>query len=285
MNKASDLNGELGQYLSSVKVKKSIPLSRGEELELSRRIKMGDIEARNELVEANLRFVVSVAKGYQKQGLSLEDLVEAGNFGLITAANRFDGNKGYKFISYAIWWVRQAILKALAEEGRKIRLPLSQIAFLLNIQKTAARLENDNSNPTTEEIAAELGKKEEDVVDILLNSTNPRSLNAELKTGGENTLLDIIPDETQQTDALALQSIEEEDIEKALVGLEPREIDILKMYFGLGGREPMTLEKIGRVIGITRERVRQLKERAITKLRYSSRREILETLLPEHEPK
>lgn len=257
----------LNSYLNSII--ESQPLSAAEERELTRRGRQGDEAARARLIEANLRFVISVAKGYQGYGLSLAELISAGNMGLITAADRFDEKRGFKFISYAVWWVRQAILQALAEEGRTVRLSMNQVNELYQLYKELENLrreKTDGHEPTVEELAKRLDFSPEKVEALRLANQQAFSLDHEIPDG--RTYMDILPDETQSSpDAQAMQNVLRERIRRSLGNLTDREQEVLRLYYGLDGEDPMTLERIGTRFGLTRERVRQIKERALAKLR------------------
>ncbi|WP_394906813.1 RNA polymerase sigma factor RpoD/SigA [uncultured Mesonia sp.] len=252
-----------------------------EEVELAQRIKAGDNRALEKLTNANLRFVVSVAKQYQNQGLTLPDLINEGNLGLIKAAKRFDETRGFKFISYAVWWIRQSILQALAEQSRIVRLPLNKIGSINKINKTFAFLEQANERPpSAEEIAKELDMTVNDVKESLKNSGRHVSMDAPLIDGEDSNLYDVLkfgespnPDKDLMHDSLRTE------IERALETLTPREADVLRLYFGLGDQQPMTLEEIGETFDLTRERVRQIKEKAIRRLKHTSKSKILKTYL------
>ncbi len=248
-------------------------LSADEEVELARRIKRGDQRALERLTRANLRFVVSVAKQYQNRGLSLGDLINEGNLGLIKAAKRFDETKGFKFISYAVWWIRQAILQALAEQSRIVRLPLNRVGALHKIGKAFSGLEQEfGREPSPMEIADELDMSANEVMDTLKISSRHLSLDAPFNDDNENRLLDVLEDEMQPPpdEALMSDSLRQE-VKKALKTLSPREAEVISLYFGIGREFPMTLEEIGGRFGLTRERVRQIKEKAIARLRHASR--------------
>ncbi len=251
----------------------SRPLSREREVLLAASIKEGDIGARDELVQANLRFVVGVAKNYQNRGLSLSDLISAGNLGLLTAAERFDGTKGYKFISYAVWWIRQSILQTIGEHARTVRLPLNKLGLLKDISRVSQRLgQGREKDPDVEEIAAELEVSATEVREALLSARSTRSLDEAFGEDGENSLLATLADTNQEApDAEVLRESAREQLESLFVSLDDREQRIIRLYFGLDGSEPLTLEQIGSILNITRERVRQLKERALAKLRHPAR--------------
>ncbi len=252
-----------------------------EEVELARRIKSGDKEALEKLTKANLRFVVSVSKQYQNQGLSLPDLINEGNLGLIKAAQRFDETRGFKFISYAVWWIRQSILQALAEQSRIVRLPLNKIGSINKINKAYARLEQQNERePDSHEIADMLDIPESEVKESIRNSGRHISMDAPLIQDEENTLYDVIrSDETNTPEKeLMVESLRKE-IDRAISTLTPREADVVRLYFGLNSKHPMTLEEIGERFDLTRERVRQIKEKAIRRLKHTSRSKILKSYL------
>jgi RNA polymerase primary sigma factor len=266
-----DAKDSLHRYLEDVA--SSQPLSSKEEVSLARRIKKGDMEARAKLVEANLRFVITVAREYQNQGVPLVDLISAGNIGLITAAERFDETKGFKFISYAVWWIRQSILQTLAEHSRVVRLPLNRVDLLRRISRyTNNRQQETSARPAEEEIAEELGITVEQVMDTLTSGQRVLSLDATFGDDDENSLLEIMPDDRQDApDKLLLKNSLEDEIEGALNTLDDREQQVIRLYFGLGGSLEMTLEEIGVQFRLTRERVRQIKEKALRKLRHPTR--------------
>ncbi|HET8736970.1 MAG TPA: sigma-70 family RNA polymerase sigma factor [Pricia sp.] len=252
-----------------------------EEVELAQRIKAGDQIALEKLTKANLRFVVSVAKQYQNQGLTLPDLINEGNLGLIKAAQRFDETRGFKFISYAVWWIRQSILQALAEQSRIVRLPLNKIGSINKINKTFAFLEQAHERmPSAEEIAKELDMTVEDVKQSLKNSGRHVSMDAPLIDGEDSNLYDVLRSgESPNPDKELLQESLRVEIERSLETLTPREADVIRLYFGLAGQHAMTLEEIGETFDLTRERVRQIKEKAIRRLKHTSRSKILKTYL------
>ena len=252
-----------------------------EEVELAQRIKAGDQIALEKLTKANLRFVVSVAKQYQNQGLTLPDLINEGNLGLIKAAQRFDETRGFKFISYAVWWIRQSILQALAEQSRIVRLPLNKIGSINKINKTFAFLEQAHERmPSPEEIAKELDMTVEDVKQSLKNSGRHVSMDAPLIDGEDSNLYDVLRSgESPNPDRELLHESLRTEIERALETLTPREADVIRLYFGLAGQHSMTLEEIGETFDLTRERVRQSKEKAIRRLKHTSRSKILKTYL------
>ena len=252
-----------------------------EEVELAQRIKAGDQIALEKLTKANLRFVVSVAKQYQNQGLTLPDLINEGNLGLIKAAQRFDETRGFKFISYAVWWIRQSILQALAEQSRIVRLPLNKIGSINKINKTYAFLEQSHERPpSAEEIAKELDMTINDVKESMKNSGRHVSMDAPLAEGEDSNLYDVLRSgESPNPDKELLHESLRTEIERALASLTPREADVIRLYFGLGNQHPMTLEEIGETFDLTRERVRQIKEKAIRRLKHTSRSKILKTYL------
>ena len=252
-----------------------------EEVELAQRIKDGDNRALEKLTKANLRFVVSVAKQYQNQGLTLPDLINEGNLGLIKAAKRFDETRGFKFISYAVWWIRQSILQALAEQSRIVRLPLNKIGSINKINKTYAFLEQSHERPPSpEEIAKELDMTINDVKESMKNSGRHVSMDAPLVEGEDSNLYDVLnSDESPNPDRTLLHESLRTEIERALETLTPREADVIRLYFGLSDQHPMTLEEIGETFDLTRERVRQIKEKAIRRLKHTSRSKILKTYL------
>src|SRR5579862_2852574 len=277
--KASYDEGSLDQYLRDISRYPLIPQE--EEVQLAQRIRLGEAEALDKLVRSNLRFVVSVAKKYQNQGVSLSDLINEGNLGLIRAAHKFDETKGIKFISYAVWWIRQAILQALAEQSRIVRVPLNRAGTLHRIGKRAsALLQELGREPTHEEIAEGMDITEEEVAKTMSISQTHLSLDAPLTPGEDNRLLDYLPDTLNPgPDDEIFEHALTESIEGVLGTLKDREARILRLYFGLDGQEPMTLEEIGSLLGITRERVRQIKEKALARLRHVSRARALESFL------
>jgi len=252
-----------------------------EEVELARKIKDGDQAALERLVGANLRFVVSVSKQYQNQGLSLPDLINEGNVGLIKAAQRFDETRGFKFISYAVWWIRQSILQALAEQARIVRLPLNKIGNINKINRMFSELEQKHERePTADEIAEALGLGESDVKDGMFNSSRHVSMDAPLIDGEEGSMIDVMKSETSPNpdDVLIHESLKKE-IERTLATLTPREADVVRLFFGLDGKPAMTLEEIGEKFDLTRERVRQIKEKALRRLKQQSRSKLLKAYL------
>ncbi|MBU8892742.1 MAG: RNA polymerase sigma factor RpoD/SigA [Bacteroidales bacterium] len=251
-----------------------------EEVELAQRIKKGDRLALEKLTKANLRFVVSVAKQYQNQGLTLPDLINEGNLGLIKAAEKFDETRGFKFISYAVWWIRQSILQALAEQSRIVRLPLNQVGSLNKINKAFSRFEQENERtPSPDELADKLELPKDKVVDTMRVSGRHVSMDAPFKTGEDSSLLDVLHnDDSPNADNTLITESLIREIDRALATLTDRERDILKYFFGIGVSE-MTLEEIGDNFGLTRERVRQIKEKAIRRLRHSTRSKLLKSYL------
>jgi RNA polymerase primary sigma factor len=256
-------------------------LTPDEEVELAKRIKEGDQIALEKLTKANLRFVVSVAKQYQNQGLSLGDLINEGNLGLIKAAQRFDETRGFKFISYAVWWIRQSILQALAEQSRIVRLPLNRVGSLNKISKTFSELEQKyEREPSPEELAEVLEVTTAEVVDTMKISGRHVSMDAPFVQGEENSLLDVLENDSEETpdQGLMTDSLRRE-VQRALSTLTQRESDVISLYFGLNGEHAMTLEEIGEKFNLTRERVRQIKEKAIRRLRHTSRSKALKPYL------
>ena len=265
----------LDQYLQEIG---RLPLlTAEEEVELAQRIKAGDEAALHQMVRGNLRFVVSVAKKYQGQGLSLSDLINEGNYGLIKAAQRFDETRGFKFISYAVWWIRQAILQALAEQSRVVRLPLNRVGTISKIRKASARLaQTYRRPPNAAELAAELDLPQHKVEDALRHQARHLSVDAPFGEEDDGSLLDVLADgaSAEPDDAMVSESVRA-DIQRALASLSPREAEITRLYFGIGRESPMTLEEIGQEYELTRERVRQIKEKALRKLRQKGRRQEL----------
>ena len=255
----------LASYLDDIAA--STPLAPVEEAELAARIRAGDEFARNELVEANLRFVVSVAKEYQNRGLALVELISAGNVGLITASERFDETKGYKFISYAVWWVRQAILQALMEQST-VRVPVNRLDMLSKVSRTYEALQQDGPVPSLDKVADTLGFSREKVEQTLVDNQPIRSLDAPFEDGEERCLLDYLSNEELNPEDEALGFALREDIDCVLSGLNEREAEVLRLYFGLLNAPPLTLDQIGVRFTLTRERVRQIKELALSKLRH-----------------
>jgi RNA polymerase primary sigma factor len=269
-------DGSLDRYLKEIS---RYPLiDRDEEVRLAQGIHVGDPESLDKLVRSNLRFVVSVAKKYQNQGVLLSDLINEGNVGLIRAAHKFDETKGIKFISYAVWWIRQAILQALAEQGRIVRVPLNRAGALHRIgRRSSSLLQELGREPTVDEIAEELELTQEEVASTLAISQSHLSLDAPLTPGEDNRLLDYLPDQfSPDPEGEAYEQALRETVDHALSTLKEREAKVLRLYFGLDDQEPMTLEEIGSLLGITRERVRQIKEKALARLRHASRSRFLE---------
>lgn len=249
----------------------SHPLSASEEFELAIKMKRGDLKARNRLIKANLRFVVNVALKYRNQGVALADLISAGNVGLITATERFDETRGFKFISYAVWWIRQSILQTLAEQGRMIRLPINQLDLLRRIKNFSDQYQsNKGYMPTEAEIATEFHITEDQVSDILSHSPIVFSLDKPIHDE-DATLIDLIPDKDQTPpDAAMFNNALRDEVNDLLYTLDDREADVIRLYFGLDGSS-WTLQAIANKYGLTRERVRQIKEKALRKLRHPSR--------------
>ena len=271
-------SASLDKYLQEIGKEDLITVE--EEVELAQRIRKGDQRALEKLTRANLRFVVSVAKQYQNQGLSLPDLINEGNLGLIKAAEKFDETRGFKFISYAVWWIRQSILQALAEQSRIVRLPLNQVGSLNKINKAFSRFEQENERrPSPEELADSLDLPAEKVADTLRVSGRHISVDAPFVEGEDNSLLDVlVNDDSPIADRTLINESLSTEVERALSTLIERERDIIKLFFGINTQE-MTLEEIGEKFGLTRERVRQIKEKAIRRLRHSSRSKLLKTYL------
>ncbi|MDR2009489.1 MAG: RNA polymerase sigma factor RpoD/SigA [Bacteroidales bacterium] len=271
-------SASLDKYLQEIGKEELISVD--EEVELAQRIRQGDRIALEKLTRANLRFVVSVAKQYQNQGLSLPDLINEGNLGLIKAAEKFDETRGFKFISYAVWWIRQSILQALAEQSRIVRLPLNQVGSLNKINKAFSKFEQENERkPTSEELAKVLDLPEDKVADTLRVSGRHVSVDAPFVNGEENSLLDVLENsDLPNTDSKLMDESLSKEIERALATLTERERDIIKLFFGISCQD-MTLEEIGDKFGLTRERVRQIKEKAIRRLRHSSRSKLLKSYL------
>ncbi|MBL3658233.1 sigma-70 family RNA polymerase sigma factor [Fulvivirga sediminis] len=256
-------------------------LTPDEEVELAQRIREGDQLALEKLTKANLRFVVSVAKQYQNQGLSLGDLINEGNLGLIKAAQRFDETRGFKFISYAVWWIRQSILQALAEQSRIVRLPLNRVGSLNKISKTFSELEQKyEREPSPDELAEVLEVTTAEVVDTMKISGRHVSMDAPFVQGEENSLLDVLENDLNETpDSELMNDSLRREVQRALSTLTQREADVITLYFGLNGEHSMTLEEIGEKFNLTRERVRQIKEKAIRRLRHTSRSKALKPYL------
>lgn len=258
-------------------------ISAEEEVELARKIRLGDRLALERLTKANLRFVVSVSKQYQNQGLSLPDLINEGNLGLIKAAERFDETRGFKFISYAVWWIRQSILQALAEQARIVRLPLNKIGIINKINRAYSELEQKNERPpSVEELAEFLECSAEDVRQSLASSGRHVSMDASLVEGDESSssMYDVLVNDSLPSPGSDLETESlRKDIDRSLRTLTSRECDVVQMYFGLNGKYPLTLEEIGEKFDLTRERVRQIKEKAIRRLKHTSRSRMLKTYL------
>ena len=271
-------SASLDKYLQEIGKEDLITVE--EEVELAQRIRKGDQRALEKLTRANLRFVVSVAKQYQNQGLSLPDLINEGNLGLIKAAEKFDETRGFKFISYAVWWIRQSILQALAEQSRIVRLTLNQVGSLNKINKAFSRFEQEHERrPSPEELAETLDLPAEKVADTLRVSGRHISVDAPFVEGEDNSLLDVlVNDDSPVADKTLINESLSTEVERALATLTERERDIIRLFFGINCQE-MTLEEIGEKFGLTRERVRQIKEKAIRRLRHSSRSKLLKTYL------
>lgn len=251
-----------------------------EEVILARKIREGDQAALERLTKTNLRFVVSVAKQYQNQGLTLGDLINEGNLGLIKAAKRFDETKGFKFISYAVWWIRQSILQAIAEQSRIVRLPLNQVGSLSKISKAFSKLEQEyEREPSPEELADILETTVDKISDTLSNSGRHVSMDAPFVQGEENTLLDVLENHEPNTDSSLINESLSEEIKRSLSTLTEREREIIVLFFGLGSNRPLSLEEIGEKFNLTRERVRQIKDKALQRLRHTSRSKILKSYL------
>ncbi len=271
-------SASLDKYLQEIGREELISVE--EEVELAQRIKKGDQIALEKLTRANLRFVVSVAKQYQNQGLSLPDLINEGNLGLIKAAEKFDETRGFKFISYAVWWIRQSILQALAEQSRIVRLPLNQVGSLNKINKAYSKFEQEHERkPSPEELADQLELPVDKVADTLRVSGRHISVDAPFVEGEDNSLLDVLVNgDSPNADKSLINESLAKEIERALATLTERESDIIKLFFGIQTQE-MTLEEIGERFGLTRERVRQIKEKAIRRLRHTSRSKLLKSYL------
>lgn len=256
-------------------------ISPEEEVLLARKIKAGDRDALAKLVKSNLRFVVSVAKQYQNQGMSLPDLINEGNLGLIKAAQRFDETRGFKFISYAVWWIRQAILQALAEQARIVRLPVNKIGSINKINRVFARLEQEfEREPSANEIADVLELAPEEVKEVLKTNGRTVSMDAPISSEEDNNMYDVLQsDDNPAPDKHLINESLAYEIERALSTLSPREAKVIKLYFGINMKHPLTLEEIGEELGLTRERVRQIKEKALKRIQYTTRSRILKTYL------
>jgi RNA polymerase primary sigma factor len=275
----NESNRSLSRYLEEIGDFE--PLNPNREVELAIRIKQDDHTALEELVKANLRFVVSVAKDYQGQGLPLTDLINEGNLGLIKAAGRFDETRGFKFISYAVWWIRQSILQALAEHSRIVRLPLNRVGTISKITKTAEKLEAEiERSPNEKEIGRQLNMTSDEVIDAMRISRRHQSLNAPFRDGDKNSLIDIIKDDNQiAPDTPLMNDSLKDEIRNSLDTLKDREKMVIKMYFGIERDYALTLNEIGEEFSLTRERVRQIKEKAIRRLRHRSRSKTLRNYL------
>jgi len=251
-----------------------------EEVILAQKIREGDRAALERLTKTNLRFVVSVAKQYQNQGLTLGDLINEGNLGLIKAAKRFDETKGFKFISYAVWWIRQSILQAIAEQSRIVRLPLNQVGSLSKISKAFSKLEQEyEREPSPEELADTLETTVDKISDTLSNSGRHVSMDAPFVQGEENTLLDVLENTDPNTDSILINESLAEEIKRSLQTLTDREREIVSLFFGITNNQPLSLEEIGEQFNLTRERVRQIKDKALQRLRHTSRSKILKSYL------
>jgi RNA polymerase primary sigma factor len=272
-------SASLDKYLQEIGREELITAE--EEVQLARKIREGDQRALERLTRANLRFVVSVAKQYQNQGLSLPDLINEGNLGLIKAARRFDETRGFKFISYAVWWIRQSILQALAEQARIVRLPLNQVGSLNKINKAFSKLEQEyERTPSAEELSEVLDLPEDKIADTLRVSGRHVSVDAPLLAGEENTLLDVLVNsDSPRADSDLIKESLQKEIERSLSTLTERERDVIKLFYGIGMSHEYTLEEIGDKFDLTRERVRQIKEKAIKRLKHSSRSKLLKTYL------
>ena len=275
----NESNRSLSRYLEEIGDFE--PLKPDREVELAIKIKQGNHTALEELVKANLRFVVSVAKDYQGQGLPLTDLINEGNLGLIKAAGRFDETRGFKFISYAVWWIRQSFLQALAEHSRIVRLPLNRVGTISKITKTAEKLEAEiERSPNEKEIGRQLNMTPDEVIDAMRISRRHQSLNAPFRDGDKNSLIDIIKDENQlEPDTPLMNDSLKDEIRNSLDTLKDRERMVIKMYFGIERDYALTLNEIGEEFNLTRERVRQIKEKAIRRLRHRSRSKTLRNYL------
>jgi RNA polymerase primary sigma factor len=263
-------------------IEDSQPLSREREVLLADRITKGDMEARDELVQANLRFVVDVARQFQNRGLSMAELVSAGNMGLMKAADRFDGTRGFKFISYAVWWIRQSIMQTLTDQTRTVRVPVTRQSLLRDITKVTKALGGDHRDVTTAEIADELGVAEAEILETMLKGRPEASLDRTFEEGDDRSLLNTIADDSHGSpDDDVMDQDSRAQIDNVLSALDKRERYIVRCYYGLDGEEPLTLEQIGELMSLTRERVRQLKERALGKLRHPARYQFLAPLVEE----
>ncbi|MBN8703663.1 MAG: RNA polymerase sigma factor RpoD/SigA [Bacteroidetes bacterium] len=274
-------SASLDKYLQEIG--KEDLITAEEEVELARKIKKGDQAALEKLTKSNLRFVVSVAKQYQNQGLSLPDLINEGNLGLIKAAQRFDETRGFKFISYAVWWIRQSILQALAEQSRIVRLPLNQVGSLNKINKAFSKLEQEyEREPSADELAKILDIPEDKIADTMKVSGRHVSMDAPFASNEEGSLIDVLVNhDSPRADSLLISESLQREIERSLSTLTDRERDVIKLFFGIGQNHGLTLEEIGAKFDLTRERVRQIKEKAIRRLRHTSRSKLLKAYLGE----
>jgi RNA polymerase primary sigma factor len=275
-------NKSLNEYLKEIS--KENLLTAEEEVELTKTMRTKGVKAqkaKERMIKSNLRFVVSVAKQYKNQGLSFNDLINEGNLGLIKAASRFDETKGYKFISYAVWWIRQSILQALAEQSRVVRLPSNKISVLNKIHKTRSALQNKfEREPTMEEIAGIMETSEDEIYNTLKISGQHLSIDSPIKDGEDNRLIDVLKsDQSPQPDSEITDFSLSVEIERALATLSIREKEVITMYFGIDRYEPLTLEEIGQELSLTRERIRQIKEKALQRLRHKSRSKTLKMYL------
>ncbi len=272
-------SASLERYLADIGKEQMI--SAEEEVELARRIKAGDDEALNKLTTTNLRFVVSVAKQYQNQGISLQDLINEGNVGLIKAAKRFDETRGFKFISYAVWWIRQSILQAIADQSRIVRLPLNQVGVINKIKKETARLEQELKRlPTVEEIAEAIDLPVYKVSEIMKMNNHPQSIDSPISPNEETRFVDIfVHSNDEDTDTILMQESLAAEIRDLLYGLPEKEREVLRLFYGIGSSHEYTLDEIGDHLGLSRERVRQIKERALKRLRQSSKNHNLKSYL------
>ncbi|MBK6904081.1 MAG: RNA polymerase sigma factor RpoD/SigA [Saprospirales bacterium] len=269
----------LDKYLNDIG--KIDMLTADEEADLARRIRAGDQRALERLTKANLRFVVSVAKQYQNQGLSLSDLINEGNVGLMKAAKRFDETKGFKFISYAVWWIRQSILQAIVEYSRIVRLPLNKVGSYNKVNEAyLSFIQEYEREPTNDELAELLDMSPKEVSNMLKGGGRHLSVDAPLSgEDGDSTMLDVLPDDDMSPDNNLMEQSLKEEVQQGLSILSPREVEVLSAYYGLNGHKPLTLEEIGELYGLTRERVRQIKERAIRRLRKAYNRNALKSYL------
>ncbi|MDZ7741501.1 MAG: RNA polymerase sigma factor RpoD/SigA [Bacteroidota bacterium] len=280
LNKLTDRSlPSLEKYLQDVKKYSLVTVE--EEIELATRIQKGDREALEKLVKANLRFVVSVAKQYQNQGLTLSDLINEGNIGLIEAATRFDATRGFKFISYAVWWIRQSIMQAISNSTRMIRLPVNKLSELNKIKNATTHLQQElEREPTFEEIATKLSLSEKDIEQSLGNKVNVVSADAPINDNDDGSIMDLLNNDASEMPDMSMhRNSLKVEIERALALLDPRDADIIRMYYGLNGEMPYTLSEIGEEFGLTRERVRQIKEASIAKMRKITKNKVLNEYL------